>query len=74
MPAADRKHAKGATTLDAFADRYLTEHAEARKKPSSVRMDRQNLKQLSEISHDHGSIIMPYRGSIIMPSNLTISR
>ena len=28
--------------------------------------DRQKLKQLSEISHDHGSIIMP--------SNLTISR
>jgi hypothetical protein len=36
--------------------------------------DCQKLKQLSEISHDHGSIIMPYHGSIIMPSNLTISR
>jgi integrase len=42
-PAALRDAAKIATTVDAFADRYLAEHAEARKKPSSVRMDRQNL-------------------------------
>jgi integrase len=31
-------------TLDAFADRYLAEHAEPKKKPSSVVADRLNLK------------------------------
>jgi integrase len=43
-PAAERAEAKGAVTLDACADRYLAEHAEPKKKPSSVVADRLNLK------------------------------
>jgi integrase len=43
-PAATRDEAKAAITLEAFASRYLAEHAEPRKKASSIEMDRLNLR------------------------------
>lgn len=43
-PAGDRDSAKMALTLDAFAERYLREHARPKKKPSSVADDERNLE------------------------------
>ena len=42
-PAADRDQARKAPTVNELADRYLAEHAELRKKPSSLAADRRNL-------------------------------
>ena len=39
-PGGDRQAARNAPTVAALADRYLTEHAEPHKKPSSVKSDR----------------------------------
>jgi integrase len=44
-PAADKRAARGAPTVADLADRYLLEHAEAKKKPSSVAADRTNLNR-----------------------------
>jgi integrase len=44
-PSAERKSFKAALTVAELADRYLTEHAEVKKKPSSVRLDRRLLSQ-----------------------------
>src|SRR5215472_13340695 len=44
-PAADKANARDGLSFSAFAERYLSEHAETKKKPSSVRMDRINLNK-----------------------------
>jgi integrase len=51
-PAADKANARNVTSFDDFAERYLSEHAATKKKPSSVRMDRINL----------GKHILPFLG------------
>ena len=43
-PAADRADARAMPTLAAFSKRYLVEHAEVKKKPSSVESDERNLR------------------------------
>jgi integrase len=43
-PMAQRQALKAAPTVHALAERYLAEHAEVRKKPGSVCMDRTNLR------------------------------
>ena len=45
-PAEFKKERLRAKTLDAFADRYLAEHAEPKKKPRSVAEDRRLLKRI----------------------------
>jgi integrase len=42
-PAAAKQETRGAATFAAFAERYLADHAIAKKKASSIRMDRINL-------------------------------
>jgi integrase len=44
-PAAEKAKARGGSTLADLAEQYLAEHASAKKKPSSVRMDRINLNK-----------------------------
>ncbi|MFN9355654.1 MAG: Arm DNA-binding domain-containing protein [Alphaproteobacteria bacterium] len=44
-PADDRAAARKSHTFNALADRYLKEHAEKKKKASSARDDRRNLKR-----------------------------
>jgi integrase len=44
-PQADKAAERRAETLAAFAERYLAEHAETKKKPTSVRMDKINLQR-----------------------------
>jgi integrase len=44
-PAAEKSSARGAVSFADFAERYFAEHAETKKKPSSVRMDRINLRR-----------------------------
>jgi integrase len=44
-PAAEKANARDGISFAAFAERYLSDHAAAKKKPSSVRMDRINLKK-----------------------------
>jgi integrase len=43
-PLAERKAAAKAATVNALADRYLTDHAEVKKKPASAKTDRQMLR------------------------------
>ena len=43
-PAADRAEARLMPTLATFAERYLAEHAEVKKKPSSIESDERNLR------------------------------
>jgi integrase len=43
-PAEEKKQARTALTVAELADRYLEQHAEAKKRPSSVRMDKANLR------------------------------
>ncbi len=43
-PAADRADARAMPTLAAFSKRYLVEHAEVKKKPSSIESDERNLR------------------------------
>ena len=43
-PLAAKQAERDAVPVSDLADRYLTEHAEAKKKPKSVKMDRANLK------------------------------
>jgi integrase len=43
-PAADRAEARFMPTLATFAERYLAEHAEVKKKPSSIESDERNLR------------------------------
>ena len=45
-PAEFRKELRRAETLNAFAERYLTEHAEPKKKPRSVAEDRRLLEKI----------------------------
>ncbi|MCX7309742.1 MAG: integrase arm-type DNA-binding domain-containing protein [Afipia sp.] len=42
-PVAEKHSARGAITIAAFSQRYMDDHATAKKKPSSIRMDRINL-------------------------------
>jgi integrase len=42
-PAADKANAKDGLSFATFTERYLSDHAATKKKPSSVRMDRINL-------------------------------
>jgi integrase len=44
-PAAEKLKARGAISFTEFAERYLVEHAETKKKASSIRMDRINLRR-----------------------------
>ncbi len=44
-PAADRAAAKRAPSVSEFCERYLVEHAEDRKKPSSVHEDRRLIER-----------------------------
>jgi integrase len=44
-PAAEKAKARGGSTLADLAEQYLAEHASAKKKPTSVRMDRINLNK-----------------------------
>ena len=44
-PAADKAAARNGISFAAFAERYLSDHAATKKKPSSVRMDQINLKK-----------------------------
>jgi integrase len=44
-PAADKADARDGLSFAAFTERYLSDHAATKKKPSSVRMDRINLKK-----------------------------
>jgi hypothetical protein len=44
-PAAEKAKARGGLTLADLAEQYLAEHASAKKKPTSVRMDRINLNK-----------------------------
>jgi len=44
-PAADKAAARNGISFSAFAERYLSDHAATKKKPSSVRMDQINLKK-----------------------------
>jgi integrase len=44
-PAAERAAARDGISFAAFAERYLSDHAATKKKPSSVRMDRINLQK-----------------------------
>jgi hypothetical protein len=46
-PAADKAGARDGLSLGIFAERYLSDHAATKKKPSSVRMDRQPQKARS---------------------------
>jgi integrase len=43
-PAAERNAARNAPTLEAFADRYMTEYAEGQKKPRTVTEDKRLLR------------------------------
>ncbi len=43
-PLAERRLSKEAETVRQLADRYLTDHAEAKKKPASVKNDRQMIR------------------------------
>jgi integrase len=43
-PVGEREEARSAPSIAELADRYLVEHAEAKKKPRSVEEDRRNLK------------------------------
>ncbi len=43
-PAGERKEARKAPSVAELAERYLEEHARAKKRPSSVRMDEANLR------------------------------
>jgi integrase len=43
-PAAEKKRARAASTVNEACDRYVEEHAQLRKKPSSTAKDEQNLK------------------------------
>ena len=43
-PAADRAAARTMPTLATFSKRYLAEHAEVKKKPSSIKSDERNLR------------------------------
>jgi integrase len=44
-PAAEKASARDGISFSVFAERYLSDHAETKKKPSSVRMDRINLQK-----------------------------
>ena len=44
-PAAEKASARGGISFSAFAERYFSDHAATKKKPSSVRMDRINLRK-----------------------------
>jgi integrase len=44
-PAAEKANARDGVSLAAFAERYFSDHAATKKKPSSVRMDRINLQK-----------------------------
>jgi len=44
-PAAEKVSARGGISFSAFAERYFSDHAATKKKPSSVRMDRINLRK-----------------------------
>jgi integrase len=44
-PAAEKASARDGISFSVFAERYLTDHAATKKKPSSVRMDRINLQK-----------------------------
>jgi integrase len=44
-PAADKANAKDGLSFATFTERYLSDHAATKKKPSSVRMDRINLNK-----------------------------
>jgi integrase len=44
-PAAEKANARDGVSLAAFAERYFSDHAATKKKPSSVRMDRINLNK-----------------------------
>ena len=44
-PAAEKASARDGISFSAFAERYLSDHAQSKKKPSSVRMDRINLRK-----------------------------
>jgi integrase len=44
-PAAEKANARDGISFSAFTERYLSDHAETKKKPSSVRMDRINLQK-----------------------------
>jgi hypothetical protein len=44
-PAAEKSTARGTVSFAEFAHRYFAEHAETKKKASSVRMDRINLRR-----------------------------
>jgi integrase len=44
-PAAEKANARDGISFAAFAERYLSDHAATKKKPSSVRMDRINLQK-----------------------------
>jgi integrase len=43
-PVGERAEARSAPTVSELADRYLSEHAEAKKKPRSVEEDRRNIR------------------------------
>src|SRR5438105_10377101 len=43
-PVGEREEARSAPTVAELADRYLAEHAEAKKKPRSVEEDRRNIR------------------------------
>jgi len=44
-PAAEKANARDGVSFAAFAERYLSDHAATKKKPSSARMDRINLQK-----------------------------
>jgi integrase len=44
-PAAEKTNARDVVSFAAFAERYLSDHAATKKKPSSARMDRINLQK-----------------------------